>query len=386
MKYIITYQDAQEICKLYNNFNFSEHLYRIDGYKISTFDYFICGYDHFAKPLPDRSDVNAFDMRGVTFVFNEDGTIWNKFLMLPKFFNLNQVASTQYDVVKNKEIVHVSSKEDGSLVAFMMLPNGNLFAKTIRGFSNDQTAGAMQILYVWGEKVEWVKSMLRDGFTPMFEYVSYDNRIVLKYGKADLILIGLRNNNNGDFIPASEVVNLPSTIIPAKKEIFTLDELIEKSKVEENKEGWVVMFPDLMIKIKTAWYFKVHGLRTENCFREDYVISNYYSETLDDILSQFNTEDDADAIKFINTVTHAIDNYSGHIDTKVALLQERLKTEFDNNWSTFATKCHKEPYFEFVKFFDDKDEYKKRKINFILRKAYRLNDAKEIVEKYKSKI
>lgn len=385
MKYIITYQDAQEICKQYNDFNFAEHLYRIDGYKISTFDYFICGYDHFAKPLISRPDINAFDMRGVTFVFNTDGTIWNKFLMLPKFFNLNQVEETQYNKVKDKKIVHISSKEDGSLIAFMMLPNGNLFTKTIRGFSNEQCAEAMKILYVWGEKVEWVKSMLRDGFTPMFEYVSYDNRIVLKYGKSDLILIGLRNNNNGEFIPASEIVNVPSTIISAKKEFFTLDELIEKSKVEENKEGWVIMFEDgMLLKIKTDWYFRVHGLRTENAFREDYIISNYYNQTLDDILTQFHPEEDADAINFINTVTNAVDNYSNHIDNKVALLQKKWKEEFKENWSSFATKCHKEPYFEFVKFFDDKDEYKKRKINFILKRAYRLNDAKEIVKKYKS--
>ena len=135
-KYQITYEDAVEICKYYKNFNFSESQYIINGYKISAFSYFICNYNDFAKPLPHRSEVNAFEMRGVTFVFNHDGSLWKRFLMLPKFFNINQTKETEYSAIKNKNISHISIKEDGSLVAFMMLPDETIFSKTIKGFSN----------------------------------------------------------------------------------------------------------------------------------------------------------------------------------------------------------------------------------------------------------
>ena len=46
-KYLLTYEDAQEIAKRYNNSNFREFQYKINGYKLAAFDYFICGWDDF---------------------------------------------------------------------------------------------------------------------------------------------------------------------------------------------------------------------------------------------------------------------------------------------------------------------------------------------------
>jgi T4 RnlA family RNA ligase len=381
MKYMITYQDALEICKKYDNFNFSEHLFSIDEYKISTFNYFLCGYNHFANPLENKPNIHAFDMRGVTFVFNLDGTLWKRFLMLPKFFNLNQIDETQYSNIKNKKIKHISTKEDGSLIAFMILPNGKLFSKTIGGFANDQSKISMTLLYKSEENAIWVKKIINEGFTPLFEYVSWENRIVLKYSNAEIRFIGLRSNINGDFIPASEVKEIPNSIYFIKSEISTLDELIERSKVEENKEGWVIMLEDrMLLKVKTNWYFRSHNLRTENIFREDFVIKNYYEETLDDIVSQLNKDIDSDAFEFINKVTTAVSNYSNHIEYCVNILYEISKNY--KEWNDFAKQYHKEPYFDFVKFYENKDYYKEKKINYILKKTYRLNNAREIVEKW----
>jgi len=380
---MITYDDAQEICRHYKNFNFSEHQYRIRGHKIVVFDYFICGYNDFANPLPNKPEINAFDMRGVTFVFNKDGSLWKRFLMLPKFFNLNQVESTQYNVVKDKKIVHISSKEDGSLVTFMMTPDQKLFAKTIRGFDNAQAVGAYNLLTAWEDHMIWVKNLLNLGLTPLFEYVSWDNRIVLKYSKPELRFIGARDNHNGRFFPASEMNNVPNTMFVIPKVEATLDELIERSRTEENIEGWVSIFDDgMMMKNKTLWYFNVHGIRTESVFREDYIIKNYYEETLDDVLAQLDPTEDKDAFEFVDTVTKAIDRYSNHIDECVEDLVNKLGTY--ENWGKFATEMNKKPYFQYVKFWtEDKNEYKKRKIENVLALTYRLKRAQQIVEKWR---
>ena len=347
-KYLLTYKDAQEISKKYNNKNFWESQYIIDGYKVATFNYFICGWDDFENPLPNKPEVNAFDMRGTTFIFNKDGSLWKRFFMLSKFFNLNQVDSTQYDKVKNKEIKNISTKEDGSLVAFMSLPNGKIFSKTIGSFISEQSKYAYTSLYKDEEHVIWVKNLLSRGLTPLFEYVSWDNRIVLKYSFPELRFIGVRDNHNGRFFPGSSKIkiNIPSSVYVISNEIFTLDELIEKAKTEENKEGWVVLFKDeQMIKLKTAWYFRLHGLRTENVFREDYVIQNYLLETLDDIMSQLDSKEDVDAFKFVEKVITALNAYMKNIDEKTEILKSRFINEFSNNWVNFATACHKELYF-----------------------------------------
>ncbi len=384
MKHILTYEEAQQICDRYHHFNFSERTFRIDGFKISTFDYFICGFNDFNNPLNNDSGIDAFDMRGVTFVFDENNNIWKRFLMLPKFFNINQTDHTQYDVVKGKKIKHISIKEDGSLVAFMMLPNGNIFSKTISGFDNEMCINSMAILNRDKNHIEWIKTELNNGFTPMFEYVSYDNRIVLKYSTMELRFIGKRNNKDGNFVPAS-LCDVAEGINKVTDIQASLDDLIERSNTEENKEGWVVMFDDgMLLKIKTKWYFNVHHLRTENIVREDYVISNYYNQTLDDIISQLDPIVDSDVLGFVGDVTRAIDSYSLHIDEEINKLVFKLNNEFKGDWRSFAISCYKEAWFGFVKaFLKDTDEYNKEKVRFILKQTYRLKNARQIVDKWK---
>jgi len=390
INYLLTYEDAKAIAERYNQKNFWESQYEINGYKVATFNYFICGWDDFENPLPDKLEVNAFDMRGTTFVFDKNGELWERFFMLPKFFNLNQVDATQYNTVKDKVINTISEKEDGSLVAFMMTPDKELFAKTIGSFVSDQAKAAYKILHDSEDHVLWVKDLLKTGYTPLFEYVSWDNRIVLKYKEAHLRYIGVRDNLTGDYFPSGteqfryEVIDIPDTVITVKNEIATLDELIEKSKIEENKEGWVVKFEDgQLIKVKTAWYFLLHGLRTENIFREDYVIKNYIEETIDDLISQLDPIEDKDAFDFVEKVSKAVDNYINHIDLKTDLLNEKYKDEYNSDWHYFAKFCHKEPYFGLAcSLIKTPDDYHRKKIELILKKTYKLKKAKEIVEQW----
>jgi len=388
MSYILKYQDAQEIAKKYNNNNFWEFDYMKDGYKLSSFNYFICGWNDFEKPLPNRPEVNAFDMRGTTFVFNQDGSLWRTFLMLPKFFNLNQVEATQYGVVKDKKILNVTAKEDGSLVAFMMLPNGKLFSKTIGSFTSEQAENAYKLLYEDEEQVLWVKNMLNSGFTPMFEYLSWDNRVVVKYAAPHLCLIGVRDNIAGTYYAADELVrnSIPMSMHLVSSYAGDLDYYIELAKTMEGKEGWVIKFIDgQLIKVKTAWYFKLHGLRTQDINREDYVIKNYLEETLDDVMSQLDPEEDSDAYSFVSKVTEAIDNYIIHVDKSVDELVELWNSSFYfGHWAKFATDKHKAAFFGLARTkIEQPENYQKKKKEIILALTFHLKQAKQIVEKWK---
>jgi T4 RnlA family RNA ligase len=387
---MLTYKDSQEISEKYNNNNFWEFQFMKDGYKLAAFNYFICGWNDFANPLPKRPEVNAFDMRGVTFVFNKDGSLWKTFFMLPKFFNLNQVDSTQYGVVKDKEICSITEKEDGSLVAFMMLPNGKLFAKTIGSFTSEQSELAYNLLHTNEEHILWVKKMLNTGCTPLFEYVSWDNRVVLKYSKPQIRFIGMRDNITGAYYSASEIHD---SFFPTDMQIVaegngTLDELIEEAKTVEGKEGWVIKFSDgQLLKLKTAWYFKLHGLRTQDINREDYVIKNYLTETLDDIMTQLDPTEDSDAFAFVAKVTKAIDNYVIHIDETVQeLVNEYNSSFYFGHWAKFATDKHKAAFFGLARTkIEQPENYQKKKKEIILALTSHLKQAKQIVEKWKQK-
>jgi len=384
--YLLTYEDALEISKRYNNNNFWETSYMIRDYKVSSFNYFICGWSDFESPLPDKVNVNAFDMRGTTFVFNKDGSLHERFLMLPKFFNLNQVESTQYGNVKDKKIKSITTKEDGSLIAVMRLPDNTLFAKTIGSFDNEQIEAAMKFLKDNHIYELFCRVQLDAGYTPLFEYVSWDNRIVLKYSKPELRLIGARNNKTGEFHTAADFDGIDANIVVAENfKNLSLDDLIEKAKTEENKEGWVVMFEDgQLIKIKTEWYFRLHGLRTMNINREDFVIQNYLNETLDDIMAQLDPIEDADAYTFVMEVTAAINNYISYIDKSVNELVYLYNTsEYFGKWPKFAMEKHKAAFFGLARTkIERPEEYQRRKKEFILGITYHLKPAKQIIEKW----
>ena len=386
-KYLINYEDALRLVKEYKNFNYSKKEYMIDGYKIVTFTYFLCDYDIFSKPLMN-SEINGFDMRGTTFVFNKDGSIWKKFMMLPKFFNINQVESTQYDLIKDKTIKTVTYKADGSLIAFMELPNGEIFTKTIGGFSNDQVKEANILLNSDKNIKNFVRKALNEDKTPLFEFVSRYNRIVLQYGAPELIFIGLRDNKSGKYTPAVSLDGIMDANITYNNAYKTanIDELMAEMAVIKDIEGCVIEFDDgQMVKIKSNWYFNMHGLRTENIFREDYVIKNYLEEKIDDLLSQLDPKGDEDAFMFVERVLKAVDNKIIYINKHVLELYSKYVNKYKENWVEFATKEHNTAFFRLVKSkIENSDEFLEEKniVEYILHKTKRYKEAKFFVDKW----
>jgi len=265
----------------------------------------------------------------------------------------------------------------------MNTPDRIVFAKTIGSFDNEQSNAAMKLYNDNPEMAITINAYLYMGFTPLFEYVSWDNRIVLKYGAPELRLLGMRNNKTGEFVPGYRVEN-PRCKFAAPLEGKTLDELIEMSKTEEDVEGWVVEFEDgQFIKLKLEWYFNLHGIRTMNVFREDWVIKNYLEENLDDAIGQLDEKEDVDAFKFMDRVTKAVDNYITVIDKGVAKLVKIYEDKYNSDWNAYATFNNNEAFFGLsVTAIQSPETYNKKKIDFIINKTKHLNKSKFFVDKW----
>ena len=143
--FLPTYDQCREICDATDNFLFYEMKLAVQGYDVSIFDYKLAGNDVFENPVVDK-DYKAHGLRGMTFVWNTDGTLFKRYLLLKKFFNINQCPSTQYGVIKDYDIENVSNKEDGSLATFIRLPNGNIVGKSKAAFISDQAKGCNSLL------------------------------------------------------------------------------------------------------------------------------------------------------------------------------------------------------------------------------------------------
>ena len=296
-----TYEDCVEICSI-DNSPFYESKVIVDGYNISLFNYRLASYSDFiSKPF-------AKEIRGLCFVFNNDGSIYDRFILLEKFFNLNQVPETLYSVVKNYKIKFISNKEDGSIASFIKLPNGKVIGRSKMGFDNDQANGINRVYKTNKDIKSFVDWCLSNDIIAVFEYVSSSNRIVLRYSEEELILLRLRDNKTGNHIDIRDHLDKIGSIkiAPFEDDIKDLDHLIELTATQVDKEGSIVTCEDefgkdFFFKIKCPWYMERHGLLTTDIYREHIIIGYILDDKIDDILGQI-PEDEKEAHERIQKI------------------------------------------------------------------------------------
>ena len=361
---IPTYEQALELCSG-EDAPFYESKMVVDGFNVSVFNYRLAQYKDFANPIPDKPELKGYEMRGLTFVFNEDGSLFNRYVLLEKFFNLNQVPDSLYSVVKNYKIKFVNNKEDGSIASFIKLPNGKIIGKSKMGFDNDQADGINRVYKTNKEVKSLVDWSLDNNIVPVFEYVAPNNRIVLRYPSEELILLRLRDNVTGKHIDIRDHLDKVGSIrvSPFEDEIKDLDQLIELTATQVDKEGSIVtcedeMGRDFFFKIKTPWYMSLHGLLTDDLYREHIIIGYILDDKIDDILGQI-PEDEKEAHIRINKI---IDIVKKSISDKVSEIEKDYRQYVSMNISKkdYAINHRKNnPNFGFVMNMVKADDLKK---------------------------
>lgn len=345
---IPTYEEAVELCS-YPESPFYESKMVVDGYNVSVFNYRLAQSKDFDRPVESKPELRGHEMRGLTFVFNKDGSLYNRYVLLEKFFNLNQVPDSMYSVIKDYKIRFVNNKEDGSIASFIKLPNGKVVGKSKMGFDNDQSNGINKIYKTNSDVKSFVDWCLNNDIVPIFEYVAPHNRIVLRYACEELILLRLRDNKTGKHIDIGEHLDKIGSIkIAPFEDDHTLDSLIELSKKEVDKEGWIVQFENgHLVKIKTDWYCERHGLLTNDLYRENIIIGYILDDKIDDILGQI-PEEEVEAHERINKIISIVKRA---ITDKVADIRKSYQVfvNMGEDRKEYAIKYRKsEPNFGYV--------------------------------------
>tara|TARA_B100001175_G_scaffold316907_2_gene332084 strand:+ start:193 stop:1452 length:1260 start_codon:yes stop_codon:yes gene_type:complete len=325
---ILTYEEATKIVGNSNGvFTESKHL--IDGFNISIFNYRLATYENFINPINDSS-LNYLELRGLTFVFNKDGSLFKRYLLMEKFFNINENKGTQLTDLNKLKIKSVYNKEDGSVISFVKLPNNKVVAKSKASFDSYQANKANFIYNNDDDIKSFVDDMLNIDIVPIFEYVSPFNKIVINYNNDELILLKLRNNKTGEYFNIDNITEEWNIKVPEKFN-YTLDELEELSKSVEGKEGWVIEFENgLKVKKKTEWYFSLHKLYTEDLNKENYLIEKIIKEEIDDVISILDNSHYHDFIREkVNKITNLISKYIDDKSNKVNELYNVYKSHTD---------------------------------------------------------
>ena len=342
---IPSYEECLEMCSK-PDATFYESKMVVDGYNVSVFNYRLAQWKDFVNPIEDKPHVKAHEMRGLTFVFNKDGSLFNRYVLLEKFFNLNQVPDSLYSVVKNYKIKFINNKEDGSIASFVKLPNGKIVGKSKMGFDNDQADGINRVYKTNSEVKSFVDWCLVNEIVPIFEYVAPNNRIVLRYPSEELILLRLRDNKTGKHIDIRDHLDKIGSIrvAPFEDDVKDLDHLIELTATQVDKEGSIVTCEDefgrdFFFKIKTPWYVSLHGLLTDDIYKENIIIKNILDDKIDDILGQI-PEDQIETHDRINKIITIVKK---EVDKKSKSIQESYKKLINLNFDrkTYAINYRK---------------------------------------------
>jgi len=215
----------------------------------------------------------------------------------------------------------------------------------------DVSMGAETFVATHKNYEDFARMTLAMGFTPIFEWCSRKQRIVVDYAEDRLVLIALRNTMTGEYIKYDVMVESAKSydidVVKAYSgTVDSMEHLISETKDIEGAEGWIIRFDDgHMVKIKGEWYLRIHKTK-DNLSQEKNVIDLLISEKVDDAKS-FMLEDDRKRVeefedKFWNgveRVAHEFELYFAEIqkqgiDRKTWAL-EHMKAM--NEWNQFSS-------------------------------------------------
>ena len=170
----------------------------------------------------------------------------------PKFFNYGEIVEQEIP----NENFEVYEKMDGSL-GILYWVGDTPFIATRGSFTSDQSKVANELL---NTKYAATLPHLEKTKTYLFEIIYPENRIVINYGAAQLlILLAVVDIETGQDSPLVDIG------FPVVKRHDGLTDLAAMRLIEEdNKEGFIVKFKSgLRLKIKFAEYVRIHKIITQ---------------------------------------------------------------------------------------------------------------------------
>jgi RNA ligase len=206
----------------------------------------------------------------------------------------------------------ILEKLDGSMIRPIPVPNS-----TSTEFRLGTKAGITDVAMnaeVWianrRNYMDFIRMALIHNMTPIFEWCSRKNRVVVDYPVDRLVLTAIRDNEKGSYIPHRTLQNFAKDydldlvkVIDARS--HDIHELVNTIRAWESDEGVVVRFDapratawqgaGHMLKIKADAYLTLHRSK-DAISREKNIIEVVVNDQVDDLIPIL-TEEDAKRLR-----------------------------------------------------------------------------------------
>jgi RNA ligase len=231
------------------------------------------------------------ECRGISF--NENGDlICRKY---HKFFNAGEKEETQLHKINLYEPHIVLQKLDGSLISCQ--PTADGFVLVTKSGVTDISQQAEAFISDKPHYSTFIKKCIQKGTTPLFEWCSRKNRIVIDYPEDQLILTGIRYNDTGFYLDYGVMKtyatswNIPVVKAVDGLAVQNIELFVKQVREWENDEGVVVRFDTgHMIKVKADDYVLRHKSK-DAISQEKNVLQTILDDSVDDLVPLLTPED-----------------------------------------------------------------------------------------------
>ena len=252
-----------------------------EGYRV--INYVVAMADTFNMTGPDDlGGAIRRECRGI--IFDADGNLMSR--PFHKFFNVNERTETQTHEIDMSQPHVIMEKMDGSMIR-PILVDGYLRLATKMGVTEvamqaEEWLAKYSYLRIVVSRRDYLRSEIENGRTPIFEWVSPFNQIVIAYEEADLVYLGSRDNFTGEYFFDE---NAPFTKVPRYGSMDgNILEYVDSQRGKEGREGDIIRFADgHMLKVKNDWYVRIHKTIDRVRFDRN-IVDLIINEDVDDVI------------------------------------------------------------------------------------------------------
>lgn len=265
------------------------------------------------------NDLILRQCRGITFS-KETGELVS--LPYPKFFNINETEENRLSKLKKEKIVHTMDKLDGSMIHTFIV-NDKICCCTKMGNDNAQSIASSKIIH---NSPHDYKALIYEAsaqsITPLFEYTSPNNQVVIPYKNDTLTLIGLRCMKTGKMLPLDHFNNFDIPIVDSH-EAHTTESLLQRVLSERLSEGYVALYETgELVKFKTPWYTNNHKVLT--LFRLRDVAKAHLEGSSDDIIAILRSLNELEKLGAYESAVEIVEKKVHDLNVEVNMLSENI--------------------------------------------------------------
>jgi RNA ligase len=224
------------------------------------------------------------ECRGISF--DKNGGIISR--PYNKFFNVGEKEDTQLNKVNLYEPHIVLEKLDGSMIRPIPTPEG--FRLATKAGVTDVAMNAEVFIADKPQYSSFISAMFDGGMTPLFEWISRKNRVVVDYPEDNLILTGIRNTTKGVYLlyenmmELAEHWNIPIVKAVNGLAVQNIELFVKQVREWESDEGVVIRFNSgHMVKIKADDYVLRHKSK-DSISQEKNVLECVLGDAVDDLV------------------------------------------------------------------------------------------------------